>query len=226
MTEHYFKTRLEASTAAADRMAELLSKRLDNNGNASVIVSGGTSPRQCMAALAEAPLDWQRVQVVLSDERWVPPDHEDSNEKLVRESLLVGPAASAALLPVFAEGVSPEERCDELQDPLPVLPFSCSLIGIGVDGHFASLFPDAEQLELGLNVDSDRLYVPVKTAASPHARVSMTLAGISRSDEIALLFFGEEKLEVYEHAKTSAEAYPLSRLLRQKRAPVRLFWAP
>jgi len=100
------------------------------------------------------------------------------------------------------------------------------LIGIGTDGHFASLFPDAEQLELGLNVDSGRLYLPVTTAASPHPRISMTLAGISRSDEIALLFFGEEKLEVYEQAKASADAYPLSRLLRQKRAPVRLFWAP
>ena len=226
MTEHYFETRLEASTAAADRIALLLAKRLDNNGDASVIVSGGSSPRQCMAVLAEAPLDWQRVQVALSDERWVPPDHEDSNEKLVRDSLLVGPAASATLLPVFAEGVSPEERCEQLQDPLPVLPFSCSLIGIGTDGHFASLFPDAEQLELGLNVDSGRLYLPVTTAASPHPRVSMTLAGISRSDEIALLFFGEEKLDVYEQAKASADAYPLSQLLRQKRAPVRLFWAP
>jgi 6-phosphogluconolactonase/glucosamine-6-phosphate isomerase/deaminase len=119
MTEHYFETRLEASTAAADRIALLLAKRLDNNGDASVIVSGGSSPRQCMAALAEAPLDWRRVQVALSDERWVPPDHEDSNEKLVRESLLVGPAASATLLPVFAEGVSPEDRCEQLQDPLP-----------------------------------------------------------------------------------------------------------
>jgi 6-phosphogluconolactonase len=226
MREHFYETRLEASTAAADRIAELLAERLDHNGNASIVVSGGTSPRQCMAALANAPLDWQRVQVTLSDERWVPPEHDDSNEKLVRESLLVGPAASAILLPVYAEGVSPEERCDELQDPLPVLPFSCSLIGIGTDGHFASLFPDAEQLELGLDAESGRLYVPVTTTASPHPRISMTLAGISRSDEIALLFFGEEKLEVYRQAKASSNGYPLSRLLRQKRAPVRLFWAP
>jgi 6-phosphogluconolactonase len=226
MTEHLFDTRLEASTAAADRMAELLAKRLDHNGNASIVVSGGTSPRQCMAALAHAPLDWLRVQVALSDERWVPPDHDDSNEKLVREALLVGPAASATLLSVYAEGVSPEERCAELQDPLPVLPFSCSLIGIGTDGHFASLFPDAAQLELGLDVESGRLYVPVTTAASPHPRISMTLAGISRSDEISLLFFGEDKLEVYRQAKASPDAYPLSQLLRQKRAPVRLFWAP
>ena len=226
MTEHYFETRLEASIAAANRMAELVAKRLDNNGDASIIVSGGTSPQQCMAALANAPLDWPRVQVLLSDERWVPADHEDSNEKLVRETLLVGPAAAAQFLPVYAAGVSPEDRCDELQDPLPVLPFSCSLIGIGTDGHFASLFPDAEQLKSGLDVESGRLYVPITTAASPHPRISMTLAGISRSDEVALLFFGDEKLDVYKQAKASATAYPLSRLLRQKRAPVRLFWAP
>jgi 6-phosphogluconolactonase len=226
MTEHYYETRLEASTAAANRMAELVANRLDNNGDASIIVSGGTSPQQCMAALAKVPLDWPRVQIFLSDERWVPPDHEDSNERLVRETLLVGPAAAAQFQPVYAAGVSPEERCDELQDPLPVLPFSCSLIGVGTDGHFASLFPDAEQLKAGLDVESGRLYLPITTAASPHPRISMTLAAISRSDEIALLFFGEEKLDVYKQAKASTNGYPLSRLLRQKRAPVRLFWAP
>ena len=109
---------------------------------------------------------------------------------------------------------------------LPVLPFACSLIGIGTDGHFASLFPDASNLEFAMDVECGRLYVPVDTAASPHRRISMTLAGISRSDEVALLFFGDEKLAVYETAKADSNGYPLSRLLRQKRAPVRLFWAP
>ena len=226
MTEHIFETRHEASTAAAERIGELLANRLSNHPAASIVVSGGTSPKDCMAALSKMPLDWLRVQVSLSDERWVAPDHEDSNEKLVRESLLVDQAASATLLPVYDGEVSPEERCEALQEPLPVLPFACSLIGIGADGHFASLFPDAEQLDLGLDVDSARLYIPVSTAASPHRRISMTLAGISRSDEIALLFFGDDKREVYERAKASANGDPLSRLLRQKRAPVRLFWAP
>ncbi len=64
-----------------------------------------------------------------------------------------------------------------------MLPFACSLIGIGADGHFASLFPDADQLAQGLDVESGRLYVPITTAASPYRRISMTLAGISRSDE-------------------------------------------
>lgn len=212
--------------AAADRIAELLAGRLESNKRASMVVSGGTSPQQCLAALGGKPLDWQRVQIALSDERWLPPDHEDSNEKMVREFLLIEKAASADLLSVYAEGVTPEERCEELQDPLPELPFSCSLIGIGADGHFASLFPDAEELEAGLDVDSGRLYLPVTTIASPYPRISMTLAGISRSDEIILLFFGDEKLNVYEQAKSSADSFPLSRLLRQKRAPVVVIWAP
>ena len=226
MTEHYFETRQEASTAAAKRIAELLKKRLDNNDEASLVVSGGTSPGQCFAALAGTDLEWQRVQVALSDERWVSPEHDDSNEKLVRESLLVDAASAATLLPVYAEGVSPEERCDELQDPLPVLPFACSLIGIGADGHFASLFPDADNLDQAMDVEAARLYMPVVTAASPYVRISMTLAAISRSDEVVLLFFGDDKLAVYKKAKAMSNGYPLSRLLRQKRAPVRLFWAP
>ena len=226
MTEHFFESRLEASQAAAKRVAELLANRLDNQAEASLIVSGGTPPQQCFAALSETPLDWKRVQVLLSDERWVPADHEDSNEKLVRDSLLADKAASAMLVPVYADGMSPEERCEELQDPLPVLPFACSLIGMGADGHFASLFPDSEQLALGLDVESGLLYIPVATAASSHRRVSMTLAAISRSDEIALLFFGQEKLDVYKEALRAANGYPVSRLLRQKRAPVCVFWAP
>ncbi len=226
MTEHFFESRLEASQAAAKRIAELLANRLDNQAEASLIVSGGTTPQQCFAALSKTPLDWQRVQLLLSDERWVPADHDDSNEKLVRDSLLVDKAASAMLVPVYADGMSPEERCEALQDPLPVLPFACSLIGMGADGHFASLFPDSEQLPLGLDVESGLLYIPVASAASSHRRISMTLAAISRSDEIVLLFFGQQKLDVYKEALREANGYPVSRLLRQKRAPVRVFWAP
>jgi len=226
MTEHRFETRDEASSAAAARIAGLLAHRLDHQARASLVISGGSSPLQCFHALAGTPLDWDRVDVLLSDERWVPPDHADSNEKLAREALLVDEASAAELQAVYAEGVSPQQRCDDLQDPLPVLPFSCSLIGMGTDGHFASLFPDAEDLDFGLDVESGLLYIPVATAASPHPRISMTLGGISRSDEIVLLFFGEEKLAVYEQARAQTNGYPVSRLLRQKRAPVRVFWAP
>ena len=158
----------------------------------------------------------------------MPSDHPDSNEKLVRETLLTGEALSANLLTVYEPGVTIEERCSALNDEIrqAPFPFACALLGMGEDGHFASLFPDAGNLDEGLDVDSKELCIPVHTAASPHPRVSLTLSALSRSDEILLLMFGDSKREVYEATKQAANGYPVSHLLRQKRAPVHVYWAP
>jgi 6-phosphogluconolactonase len=226
--ENIFDSREAASVAAAERIAAALGRRLDAQREASVVVSGGTSPAGVFAELARMPLAWPDVHVILSDERWVPPEHEDSNEKLVRDTLLTGEAKEATVLPVYKPGVTVEERCVELNDELrqAPFPFACALLGMGEDGHFASLFPDAENLEEGLDVDSSELSIPVNTAASPHPRVSLTLSALSRSDEILLLMFGDRKREVYEAAKQTANGYPVFHLLRQKRAPVYVYWAP
>jgi len=226
--ENFFDSREAAAVAAAERIAAALGRRLDAQGEASVVVSGGTSPAGVFAQLAGIPLAWPDVHVVLSDERWVPSDHEDSNEKLVRETLLSGAAQDANLLPIYKPGVTIERRCGELNDELrqAPFPFACALLGMGEDGHFASLFPDTENLEEGLDVDSSELCIPVKTVASPRPRVSLTLSALSRSDEILLLMFGDRKREVYQAATQTANGYPVFHLLRQKRAPVHVFWAP
>lgn len=226
--ENFFDSREAVAIAAAERIARALERRLDAQGEASVVVSGGTSPAGVFAQLAGISLAWADVHVILSDERWVPPDHEDSNEKLVRETLLVGEAQEANLMPVFKPDVTIEERCSALNDEIlqAPFPFACALLGMGEDGHFASLFPDAENLEEGLDVDSSELCIPVRTAASPHPRVSLTLSALSRSDEILLLMFGDKKREVYEATKQAANGHPVSHLLRQKRAPVYVYWAP
>jgi 6-phosphogluconolactonase len=225
--DHIFETREEAAIAAARRIGEALLRRLDGQGEASLVVSGGTSPAGVFAELAKTTLPWSDVHVILSDERWVPPEHEDSNEKLVRETLLVGEAQDASLLPVYRPDVTIQERCSEISEELlqAPFPFACALLGMGEDGHFASLFPDAENLQEGLDVDSRQLCVPVQTAASPYPRVSLTLSALSRSDEIVLLIFGDAKRDVYETAKTSTNGNPVSHLLRQKRAPVHVYWA-
>lgn len=226
--DHIFETREQAAIAAARRIGEALLRRLDGQGEASLVVSGGTSPAGVFAELAKTTLNWPGVHVILSDERWVPPEHEDSNEKLVRETLLAGEAQDASLLPVYRPDVTIEERCSEISEELlqAPFPFACALLGMGEDGHFASLFPDAENLQEGLDVDSRQLCIPVQTAASPHPRVSLTLSALSRSDEIVLLIFGDAKRDVYEAARTSTNGTPVSHLLRQKRAPVRVYWAP
>ena len=226
--ENIFDNREDAARAAADRIGESLQRRLDAQGDASVVVSGGTSPAGVFAELASKALAWSDVHIILSDERWVPADHEDSNERLVRDTLLSGQAQEASLLPMYKAGVTIEDRCSELNDELRLapFPFACALLGMGEDGHFASLFPDAENLDEGLDVDSSELCIPVRTAASPYPRVSLTLSALSRSDEILLLIFGDAKRAVYETAKKDANGYPVSHLLRQKRAPIHVYWAP
>jgi 6-phosphogluconolactonase len=226
--EHFFDTREEASAAAADRIATALQHRLDHQKAATLVVSGGTSPVQCFELLAHMDLCWSRIGVLPSDDRWVPGEHDDSNERLVRDNLLVNGAASADLLPFYTDETSVEERAAILDQEIRFVPFpfACSLLGMGTDGHFASLFPDAENLDEGLDLDSEILCLPVRTEASPYPRITLTQSALSRSDEIVLLFFGDEKRKVYEKAKAGNARYPVTRLLRQKRAPVHCYWAP
>ena len=181
---------------------------------------------QCFAQLSTQDIDWHRVDILASDDRWVPPDHEDSNEKLIRDKLLVGEAAAADFMPYYASNTSIEDRCEELNGDIHRAPFACSLLGMGADGHFASLFPDADNLSSGLDLESSDLCLPIKTQASPHMRISMTLAALSTSDEIVLLIFGEDKRVVFEEAKDGNDLFPVRRLLLQKRAPIHTYWAP
>ena len=226
--ENMFETREEASIAAANHVRTALERRLGLQPEASLVVSGRTSSVECLQALAKTPLDWQRVHVLLSDERWVPAGSDESNEMLVRKNLLQECAAEARLHPVHSEPFNIDERCELLEETVLTLPFpfACTLLGMGEDGHFASLFADADNLQKGLDVDSAHLCLPIVTAASPLARITLTLAALSRSDSVAVLFFGDAKRDVYERAKQDANGFPISRLLLQKRAPVHVFWAP
>ena len=223
-----FETREAASVAAADRAVAALERRLDGQGEASIVVSGGSTPVDFLRELSARVLDWANVHVLPSDERWVAPDHADSNEHMIRRTLLNGPAADAVLHGLYSADMTVDERCEDVGKAFKTLPFpfAFALLGMGTDGHFASLFPDADNLAAGLDPENTSLCLPVHTAASPHARISLTLSALARSDEIVLLIFGEEKWRTLEAAKKDGKSLPVSRLLRQKRAPVSVFWAP
>ena len=223
-----FQNRTAASIVAADLMEAAIQRRLGQNDEATIVVSGGSTPQRTLVELSGRDLAWSRVNVVPSDERWVDANSSDSNALMIRQNLVAKAAHDAKLVDVYDASRSPDEgaaRLDEVMRTLP-FPYACALLGMGEDGHFASLFPDAEGLATGLDVDGNRHALCMTTAASPHPRVSLTLASLSRSDEIVLLIFGAAKREVYERAAASADAaYPVSHLLWQKRAPVRVFWA-
>lgn len=226
--EFKLETREAASIAAADRAVAALERRLDGQGEASIVVSGGTTPVDFLQDLSTRSLDWANVHVLPSDERWVSTDHEDSNENMIRRTLLDGKAAGATLHGLYQAGVSVDERCEDVGKSFKTVPFpfAFALLGMGADGHFASLFPDADNLAAGLDPENTSLCMPVRTAASPHERISLTMSALARSDEIVLLIFGDDKWRTLEAAKRDGDALPVSRLLRQKRAPVSVFWAP
>ena len=225
---HRFPTREGASFAAARHVASAIRRQLEGQARASLVVAGGTSPISCLGRLSNWPLDWRRVDVILSDERWVPPDHPDSNEAMVRRHLVTRSARAVHLVGGFREQATIRGRLRELAREMRklTLPFACSLLGMGTDGHFASLFPDAANLGQALDIDGEARYVPVDTASSPHPRISLTLGALARSDSIALLAFGERKRQVLNEISDGARQFPVARLLTQSRAPVHVFWAP
>jgi 6-phosphogluconolactonase len=226
--EHFCDSRHAASQLAAKRISTRMQLDLEVQSEASIVVSGGSTPKECFDILATTGLPWNRVHVVPSDERWVPSAHAASNEKMIRETLLVKRAMNAMLQTLYADATTARDHCATLANELETLPllFSSVLLGMGEDGHFASLFPDIASLEDGLDMDSTSRCLAIETTASPHARISLTLSTLTRSKEIILLVFGEAKRAVLGKAMLSGNAYPVSRLLQQKRTPVHVIWAP
>lgn len=225
-----FENRSRASSATAELLSSLLRDALekDAGAQASLVVSGGSTPGPCFDQLSTEELDWSRVTVVPSDERWVSGDHPDSNERLVRSRLLLAQAAVAGFLPFFREGIEAGQAPGVIERDLQSLaqPFSVALLGMGEDGHFASLFPDFPGLPGALDPLGEAQCIMVQTAGSPYLRISLTLSALSNSDSTVLLIFGEKKREVFEAAEKGGSGYPVESLLKHASKPLTVIWAP
>jgi 6-phosphogluconolactonase len=225
-----FKSRTEASMAAAELLAEWLGEALDEaqDKRTTLVVSGGSTPGPCFDHLSGAMLDWQRVTVIPSDERWVPAENPDSNERLVRSRLLKAGAAKAGFFSLFREDLDAEHAAQRIHQELqaPEYSFSSALLGMGEDGHFASLFPDYQGLSKALDPNAEEQCVMVKTDGSPYLRISLTLSAILAFTHIALLIFGEEKRRVLESAQAGGTDYPIESLLQHGDDRITVIWAP
>jgi len=224
------ETRAVASGVAADLLATIIRKKLmaDAHAKASLVVSGGSTPGPCFDLLSDELLDWSRVTVVPSDERWVPVDHPDSNAQLINSRLLRGQASAGKLLPLFREGIEAAGAPPLIEIELAGLiqPFSAALLGMGEDGHFASLFPDFTDLQKALDPHRRASCILVKTKGSPHLRISLTLSALLNSEHIVLLIFGEAKRAVFEAACAGGSDYPVAGLINHLRTRLTVIWAP
>ncbi len=225
-----FENRPEASAAAAEMLANLIGKALAarSTAEASLVVSGGSTPGPCFDLLSEEALDWSRVTVIPSDERWVPADNADSNERLIKNRLLRGPANLGKVLSFFRAGLDASQAPRLIEKDLADLtqPFSAVLLGMGEDGHFASLFPDFDGLQEALDPQGKTACTMVQTIGSPHLRISLTLSALLNCMHTVLLIFGEGKRNVFATASSGGSAYPIEALLHETRKPLTVIWAP
>jgi 6-phosphogluconolactonase len=225
-----FESRQAASSAAADLLATAVAEQLAAGPQleASLVVSGGSTPGPCFDLLSAKKLDWFRVTVIPSDERWVACEHPDSNERLIRIRLLKGRAEGGKVLSLFRAGIEASQAPGLIEQDLDGLtrPFTATLLGMGEDGHFASLFPDFEDLQNALNPQGGTQCITVQTAGSPHLRISLTLSALLDSEHLVLLIFGEAKRIVFEAANAGGSSYPVGSLLQNARSPLTVIWAP
>ncbi len=184
----------------ANQLVSGLNDQLIQHPRALLAVPGGSTPGPIFDVLSAIDLEWDRVRIVLTDERWVPPDDPRSNTRLLREHLLVDRAAEARLLPLYAEAPRPEDRIDELAAALtPELPISVLLLGMGADMHTASLFPGADNLEKALAADAPPL-MAMRAPGAPEPRLTLTAPVLDGALSKHIVITGAEKRAAVERA--------------------------
>lgn len=217
MSEWYtFDDRETLDQALAEHVTSKLAQGISARGVAHLVVSGGSTPAALFSLLADADLAWQHVVVMLADDRWVPADHEDSNERLVRETLLTGRAKQAqflSLLPTPDDEVANLAGLSTLLRSVPR--FDVVLLGMGEDAHTASLFPCASALKEGLTTDAGALVTRPRSA--PHQRVSLSRRRLEMTDCGVIHIVGQNKKSVLEAAIKSGD---------EMRHPISAFWGP
>lgn len=204
--------------AAAHAVAAQLSEGLAERGRASLVATGGRSPGPVYDRLRNAYLDWAHVAVTLSDERHVGVDSPNANVRQLRERLFVGPAAKARYLPL-TDYAEPALRA--------LMPFDAVMLGMGEDGHVASLIPGSPVMAEAMDPDGRTLVAesPTGFGSPPVARITLTLSALLQSRAIFLLIAGDAKRQVIADALAGADL-PVRAILQQGRAPVRVFWTP
>lgn len=218
--------------ALAGDIAARLTSAISRNGQASLVAAGGSTPGGLYDLLAQRKLNWSRVSVTLSDERWIGVDFDSSNEKLIQTRLLVAEAKAARLVPLKTGHTHACDAQPEVQAALAAMPrpFDVVLLGMGTDGHIASLIPDAAGLAAAMDRQDPALVRAVNPADLPAMgeRLTLTLRAILDAQAIYLLIKGEAKRAAYRHALAGSDILeaPVRGVLHQTATPVSVFWSP
>lgn len=221
------------AAAVAEHAQDALGHALAHGNVATLVVSGGSTPLRYFPRIAACVLDWSRVSVTLADERWVDPDDAASNERLVREHLLQGPASAARFVALKNAAPTPHAGCPSAAAALAALahPYDLVILGMGDDGHIASLFPGAPELAAGLDPRSTARCVGISPPAYARPavpRISMTLRELLDARKLVLALQGAAKRAALEQALAHGDPLraPVCALFSGAQAGPGILWAP
>jgi len=210
----------------AEDVAGWLREGISKRGTATLVVSGGSTPAPFFSALSGKELDWEKVIVTLADERWVAPTDQLSNEKLIRETFMVNAASAAKFLSLYNGAPTPDDGWDDCDSAIRTLaqPYDVVVLGMGGDGHTASLFPDTEGLSAACDLTTDKLCWPMHPPHLEESRMSLTLAALLNCEQLVLHISGESKREVFNQTFEGSQL-PIKRVIEAAQDKLQVYWA-
>ncbi|MFH0709348.1 MAG: 6-phosphogluconolactonase [Pseudomonadota bacterium] len=220
---HRFDDEEKLAFSLTQSIVDDLNDAIAEKGSASLIVSGGSTPKKLFKALSKINIDWDKIKIGLCDERLVEPTHNDSNEKLVRETLMTSYAQQAT----FIDMASEDETACSMRVKELLMPFDVIVLGMGEDGHTASLFPNNPRLDEAYDQTKENVCIKIVPQYAPHSRMSLTLGAILSARHVYLHFQGESKLNVYKEALRGADSFamPIRAIINQTDKKIEVYSA-
>ncbi|WOC15530.1 6-phosphogluconolactonase [Pseudochrobactrum sp. MP213Fo] len=230
LERHDFADPSALALQLAETIADQLNKAIAAKGHASLVVSGGTTPLQLFEVLSMQDIAWKQVTITLVDERFVAPDNERSNEKLVRDHLMKNKAEQAGFISLYGPAqnasvaaVTAANRIDAIQKPFDVV-----VLGMGNDGHTASFFRGGNRLDQAIDPETRAIVLPMVAEGAGEPRLTLTLPLLTSANLLILHIEGQKKLSVLEEALSDDDAMqmPVRAIFAHAKQPVQLYWAP
>lgn len=226
---HEYASRDDLAEALAISVSGVLAGGIATRGSAVLVVSGGSTPKMFFEHLSHCDLEWDKVSIVLVDERIVPADHDRANAKLVAEKLMVNRAAVAHFEPFVVGGATPEECAAQSSGQLEQLTrhIDALILGMGTDGHTASFFPEGDNLSAALDLDNKASVVTMRAQGAGEPRLTLTLPTVLSAHFLALHIEGAEKQTVLQEALSGDDVnhMPIRAVFQNTKKPVEIFWA-
>lgn len=217
-----FDTALACAASLAGAIADILRKGLASHGQASLVVPGGTTPQLFFHELAREKLDWSNVWVTVTDERWLEPSSPNSNEYGVRNHFLQAEASKARWIGLKNNQPSALAGLEQALARLKQMPRPCDavVVGMGEDGHIASLFPG------NVLPEAEASCTATRAPSGPPDRISLTSRSLLDTRRLFLLMGGPHKYAVLQRALQAGPAmkYPVRLLLQQRNVPVEIYY--